>query len=74
MVQVTVQDTGIGIATDDLDVVFEPFEQSKSTGPGLGLELAITKSLVEFQGGQIWGVSELGVGSTFHFTLPVSEP
>jgi signal transduction histidine kinase len=74
MVQVTVQDTGIGIAADDLDVVFEPFEQLKSTGPGLGLGLTIAKSLVEFQGGQMWVASELGVGSTFHFTLPVSGP
>ena len=74
MAQITVQDTGIGIATEDLDIIFAPFEH-KETSPtgafGLGLGLAISKALAELQGGRLWAESEQGIGSIFHFTLPV---
>ncbi|MDY7039720.1 MAG: ATP-binding protein, partial [Chloroflexota bacterium] len=73
--QVDVSDTGIGIAPDDLDRVFERFYRAdhefvrEQAGTGLGLPIA--KSIVEMHGGRIWVRSELGKGSTFSFSLPV---
>ena len=74
-VQITVWDTGIGIAEEDKDRIFQPFQQLESTltkkpeGTGLGLNL--TKELVELQGGRIWLESKLGKGSKFHFMIPI---
>ncbi|WP_051037859.1 ATP-binding protein [Thalassoporum mexicanum] len=68
-------DTGIGISKADLPKVFEKFKQvgvtqtNKPKGTGLGL--AISKEIVEHHGGRIWVESELGVGTTFSFTLPI---
>ncbi len=77
MIQISVTDTGIGIAEDKLGAVFEAFQQAESTTArqyeGTGLGLPIAKSLVEMQGGSISIHSELGVGSTFSFTVPI-EP
>jgi signal transduction histidine kinase len=76
MVEVSVTDTGIGIAADDHAAVFEEFRQvgkdytKKSEGTGLGL--ALTRKFVELHGGRIWVTSEPGKGSTFTFTLPVN--
>jgi len=76
-VAVSVSDTGVGIAPDDRQRVFERFVQiggtltAKPTGTGLGL--AICKEIVERHGGRIWVESELGRGSTFSFTLPVES-
>ena len=73
-VQVSVADTGIGISVEDQAVIFEAFRQAagdyahKQEGTGVGLALA--KRLVELHGGRMWLESELGKGSTFHFTLP----
>lgn len=72
-----VQDTGIGIAADDIPKLFQRFSQlesGKRKGGGTGLGLAIAKSLVEAHGGQIGVQSELGRGSTFFFTLPLAMP
>ncbi len=75
-VQVAVTDTGIGIAKEDQEMVFEEFRQAgrdytkKAEGTGLGL--ALTKRFVELHGGVISLQSEPGKGSTFSFTLPVS--
>ena len=75
MIEISVTDTGIGIAPEDQEAVFEEFRQvgtdytKKSEGTGLGL--ALTKKFVELHGGRIWLTSELGKGSTFTFTLPV---
>lgn len=71
---VSVADRGAGIARDDLPHVFERFWRAHGTRSreGLGLGLFITKRLVEAHGGRVWAESELGVGSVFRFTLPIS--
>ncbi len=74
-VEVSVTDTGIGIAPEDQEVIFEEFRQAggdyarKREGTGLGLALA--RRFVELHGGRIWVKSEVGKGSTFTFTIPV---
>jgi signal transduction histidine kinase len=73
-VEISVTDTGIGIAAEDLDAVFEEFRQvgtdyaKKHEGTGLGLTLS--RKFVELHGGRIWVKSQPGKGSTFAFTLP----
>jgi PAS domain S-box-containing protein len=69
-----VQDTGAGIAVEELPHVFDRFWQAQKTrrgGAGLGLQ--IVKGIVEGHGGRIWVESEVGVGTTFYFTLPTAE-
>ncbi|MEJ2207700.1 MAG: hybrid sensor histidine kinase/response regulator [Anaerolineae bacterium] len=77
VVHVAIEDTGIGIAAEEQDQVFEAFFRSSDTAvyqtPGIGLGLNITKNLVELQGGEIWFESEQGKGTTFHFTVPAVE-
>ncbi|MEM9002294.1 MAG: ammonium transporter [Cyanobacteria bacterium P01_F01_bin.86] len=73
---ITVADTGIGIPTEKLERIFASFEQvngsiARQYG-GTGLGLTITKQLIELHGGQIWVDSTVGVGSKFHFTLPLA--
>jgi K+-sensing histidine kinase KdpD len=73
---VKVQDSGKGIPDDEKHKPFRPYYHLSTdrTGvPGLGLGLAITKQLVELHGGSIWVQSEPGNGSTFSFTLPISD-
>lgn len=76
-VKVSVADTGVGIAPERLDDIFQSYEQSNGTTErayeGTGLGLSITKKLVELGDGEIWVESEPGVGSTFHFTLPILQ-
>jgi signal transduction histidine kinase len=71
-----VADTGIGIPADQIDAVFAEFRQVDATTTrdygGTGLGLSITKKFVEMHGGRIWVESELGRGSTFYFTIPLS--
>ena len=70
---IEIKDTGMGIPEDKLHVIFDEFYQvegGKHGGTGLGL--AIAKRLVEEHGGNIWVESQLGKGSTFYFTLPLS--
>jgi len=77
VVHIWVKDNGIGISEEDQRKIFQKFFRSDDpktrevTGTGLGLN--ITKSLVEMQGGLIWFESEFRKGTTFHFTIPVSE-
>src|SRR2546428_913889 len=76
-VEIAVSDTGIGIAAEDHEAIFEEFRQvgtdyaRKREGTGLGLTLA--RRFVELHGGRLWVKSELGQGSTFTFTLPARQ-
>ena len=70
-----VRDTGIGIAKDKLESIFAPFVQADGTLArqfgGTGLGLAISVQLASMMSGRVWVESELGIGSQFHFTVPV---
>jgi two-component system sensor histidine kinase/response regulator len=71
----TVSDTGIGIAAEKVDTIFESFRQADTSTTrhygGTGLGLTISKRLIEIMGGRIWIESELGRGSRFHFVAPL---
>jgi signal transduction histidine kinase len=74
MAEISVTDTGVGIAPEDQEAVFEEFRQAgtadkKAEGTGLGLTLC--RKFVELHGGRIWVKSQVGTGSTFTFTIPV---
>jgi signal transduction histidine kinase/ActR/RegA family two-component response regulator len=73
----TITDTGIGIAPDRLEAIFEVFTQAESNTTrkygGSGLGLAITKNLIELQGGKISVDSELGKGTSFSFDIPYKK-
>ncbi len=75
LVQVSVSDTGIGMAKEHHEKIFEQFTQISSAQRGrpggTGLGLAICKEIIEHHGGKIWVESETGKGSTFIFTLPL---
>lgn len=76
-VAISVRDTGIGIAEENLPLIFEEFRQvheGRTGTRGSGLGLAISRKLVELLGGRIWVESTLGQGSTFTFTLPAGQP
>jgi signal transduction histidine kinase len=73
-VEISVADTGVGIAPEDQDAIFEEFRQvgtadKKVEGTGLGLSLA--RKFIGLHGGRIWVKSQVGQGSTFTFTLPI---
>jgi CheY-like chemotaxis protein len=77
-VQLSVQDTGAGIAEHDMHKLFEAFSQvdaspTRKVG-GTGLGLSISRRMIELHGGRIWAESQLGQGSTFSFILPVYRP
>jgi CheY-like chemotaxis protein len=71
-----VSDSGRGIPADKIDSIFERFQQVDSSDTrqkgGTGLGLTISKGIVERHGGRIWADSQLGVGTTVHFTLPAA--
>jgi signal transduction histidine kinase len=76
LVEVSVTDTGVGIAAEDQEAVFEEFRQvgtaaKKVEGTGLGLTLC--RKFVELHGGRIWVKSQVGEGSTFTFAIPVAS-
>ena len=66
-----VMDTGSGISQENKEIIFQNFRQIDQYSDGTGLGLSIVKKLLLQMGGDIWVESELGVGSTFHFTIPV---
>ena len=74
-VEISVSDTGVGIAPEDQPKIFEEFRQVGSDyahkGEGTGLGLTLAKKFVELHGGKIWVESEVGKGSKFTFTLPI---
>ncbi|WP_312337465.1 ATP-binding protein [Anaerospora hongkongensis] len=76
VIKVAVKDTGIGISLADQAYIFEKFRQVDSAEtrgyPGSGLGLALARNLIELHGGRLWVESELGQGSLFIFTLPVT--
>jgi signal transduction histidine kinase len=76
VMHVTVRDTGIGMSEVDMAKLFTPYFRSDNPlakeQPGTGLGLIIVKGIVEQHGGYIWVESELGQGTTFHFTVPIS--
>jgi signal transduction histidine kinase len=72
--EIAVTDTGVGIAPEDQEAVFEEFRQvgtSTKRVEGTGLGLALSRKFVELHGGRIWVTSAVGAGSTFTFTIPI---
>ena len=73
-IEVSVWDTGPGIAAENLDAIFEKFQQGRAdgaaSGNGTGLGLAIAKQIITSHGGQIWAENQAERGSTFFFVLP----
>jgi signal transduction histidine kinase len=76
-VEVSVADTGVGIAPEDQEAIFEEFRQvgtdSARKREGTGLGLALARKFVELHGGRLWVKSEVGRGSTFTFTFPATQ-
>jgi len=70
-VLVAVQDSGVGLNLQDMDRLFSTFFTTKSGGMGMGL--AISRSIIEAHGGRLWAAARHGPGATFHFTLPTSR-
>lgn len=73
----TIRDTGIGVAGDKLDTIFEPFKQADGSTTrkygGTGLGLSICRKIAEIMDGRIWAESEPGMGTTFHFTAVMKK-
>ena len=79
LVQISIDDSGIGIKNEDLKRIFDPFEQADSSlsrrFQGTGLGLSLTRSMVELHGGKIWAESEgEGKGAEFFFLVPTMPP
>ena len=67
-VQVTVEDSGIGLDPNTMGRIFDPFYTTKASGMGMGL--SISRSIVQNHGGRLWATANDGPGTSFHFTLP----
>lgn len=77
LVEITVEDTGIGIKTEDQNKLFKPFSQVNSFSSkkfqGTGLGLSLVKQIVNLHGGYVWFKNEQGKGSTFAFAIPITK-
>jgi signal transduction histidine kinase len=71
VVQVSVEDTGVGLGQEDLDRIFHPFYTNKRAGIGMGL--SISRSIIEAHGGHLWVVSRSPRGAVFQFSLPKAD-
>jgi signal transduction histidine kinase len=67
-VHISICDSGCGIASERLEAVFEPFVTTKAQGMGLGL--AVCRTIVSAHGGKLWATNNPDRGATFHLTLP----
>jgi PAS domain S-box-containing protein len=78
MMQVDVEDNGVGMSPDQRKKLFRPFYRAdnplRDVAGGTGLGLSIAKALIEQHGGEMWVTSEIGKGSTFSFILPLQQP
>jgi two-component system NtrC family sensor kinase len=74
LLHIDVQDTGCGMTADQMEKVFFPFFTTKAVGKGTGLGLSISYGIVKSHGGRIEVSSEVGEGTTFTVSLPISEP
>ncbi len=74
MIEVSVADTGSGIAPEDLNKIFDPFFTTKEAGKGTGLGLTVVHGIVQEHGGHILVESDMQKGATFRIRLPVSPP
>ena len=71
LVEIAVDDTGHGIPVDKVGKIFEPFFTTKPNGMGIGL--AVSRTIVEAHGGRLWAENSSGSGAAFRFTLPIAE-
>jgi signal transduction histidine kinase len=71
-VRLAVTDTGIGIPADRISEIFEPFYTTKSEGSGMGMGLAIARSIVDAHGGRMAAENNAGRGATVWFSVPMS--
>jgi signal transduction histidine kinase len=78
VLEVTIADTGVGIAAENIEYVFEPFWQAEQTATrktsGTGLGLSVTRKLARLLGGDVTVASRMGAGTTFLLTLPIKAP
>jgi two-component system NtrC family sensor kinase len=70
---IEIEDTGVGIPTEDMSKVFEPFFTTKEVGKGTGLGLAVCYGIITDHGGRLSVRSNVGKGSTFTIFLPITE-
>jgi signal transduction histidine kinase len=70
-VRITIRDTGVGIAPENMDRLFEPFFTTKKNGTGLGL--SITRNIIQEHGGIITAESQVNQGTTFQILLPLLD-
>ena len=68
-VLITLSDNGPGLSPEAAERLFQPFFSTKPGGMGLGL--AVSRSIIESQGGQLWATANPDRGASFHFTLPI---
>ena len=71
MLEISVSDQGHGLAEEDIEKIFAPFYTTKAEGMGIGL--AICRSIIEFHQGRLWVEPRREGGTVFHFTVPIEE-